>query len=74
MSKVGQSRLRTGGCCWRLYRSGEDHESLVEQFTVPSWAEFGRQHTNRWLASDHQAIARALAYTVDGRGPSSTGS
>ena len=67
MLKVGRSRSRTGGYRWRLYRSGEDPELVIEEFTVPSWAEFDRQHSTRWLASDNDALARALRCTVDGR-------
>jgi hypothetical protein len=67
MLKVGRSRSRTGGYRWRLYRSGEDPELVIEEFTVPSWAEFDRQHSTRWLASDHNALASALRCTVDGR-------
>jgi MFS family permease len=67
MRTVGQSRQRTGGYCWRLYRSGEDAELVVEQFTVPSWGEFRRQQTMRWLGSDQEAMAAALTQTVDGR-------
>jgi Transmembrane secretion effector len=66
MLKVGRSRSRTGGYRWRLYRSGEDPELLIEEFTVPSWAEFERQHSTRWLASDNAALASALQCTVDG--------
>jgi hypothetical protein len=50
-----------------LYRSGEDPELVIEEFTVPSWAEFDRQHSTRWLASDNAALASALQCTVDGR-------
>ena len=67
MLKVGRSRSRTGGYRWRLYRSGEDPELVIEEFTVPSWAEFDRQHSTRWLASDNDALASALQCTVDGR-------
>jgi MFS family permease len=67
MLKVGRSRSRTGGYRWRLYRSAEDPELVIEEFTVPSWAEFDRQHSTRWLASDHDALASALQCTADGR-------
>ncbi|OBK33481.1 MFS transporter [Mycobacterium sp. 1245111.1] len=67
MLKVGRSRSRTGGYRWRLYRSGEDPQLVIEEFTVPSWAEFDRQHSTRWLASDNAALASALQCTVDGR-------
>ena len=67
MLKVGRSRSRTGGYRWRLYRSVEDPQLVIEEFTVPSWAEFDRQHNTRWLASDNDALASALQCTVDGR-------
>lgn len=65
MSAVRRSRLRTGGHSWRLYRSAEQPDIVMERFTVASWAEFERQHTERWLASDHEAAAKAVSYTVD---------
>ena len=66
MSALRRSRLRTGGHSWRLYRSAEHPDTVIERFTVPSWAEFERQHTERWLESDHDAAAKAVGYTVDG--------
>jgi hypothetical protein len=65
MSAVRRSRLRTGGHSWRLYRSAEHPDTVLERFTVTSWAEFERQHTERWLDSDHDAAAKAVGYTVD---------
>jgi hypothetical protein len=65
MSAVRRSRLRTGGHSWRLYRSLEYSDMVLERFTVPSWTEFQRQHTERWLESDHDGAAKAVGYTVD---------
>jgi len=65
MSAVRRSRLRTGGHSWRLYHSPEDPDTVIERFTVPSWSEFQRQHTERWLDYDHEAVAKAVSYTVD---------
>lgn len=65
MGAVRRSRLRTGGHSWGLYRSAEHPDSVLERFTVASWAEFERQHTERWLESDRDAAAKALGYTVD---------
>ncbi len=65
MSAVRRSRLRTGGHSWRLYRSTKSPQILLERFTVASWAEFERQHTERWLSSDHDAASKAVSYTVD---------
>ena len=66
MSAVRRSRLRTGGHSWRLYHSPEDPDTVIERFTVPSWSEFQRQHTERWLDYDHQAVSKAVGYTIDG--------
>jgi MFS family permease len=65
MSAVRRSRLRTGGHSWELYHSPEDPEYLLERFTVLSWTEFQRQHTERWLDYDHEAVEKARSYTVD---------
>ncbi|ORW87880.1 MFS transporter [Mycobacterium sp. IEC1808] len=65
MAAVRRSRLRTGGHSWRLYRSLEEPDLVLERFTVPSWTEFERQHTERWLESDHDGAAKAASYTVE---------
>ena len=65
MSAVRRSRLRTGGHSWRLYHSPEHPGTVIERFTVPSWSEFQRQHTERWLDYDHEAVAKAVGYTID---------
>jgi MFS family permease len=65
MRGVRDSRLRTGGHSWRLYRNPERPEILIERFTVTSWSEFQRQHTERWLDYDHEAVEKARAYTTD---------
>jgi MFS family permease len=66
MSAVGRARRRTGGYSWSLYRDGSDPDVRVEQFTVPSWSEFERQHRDRWTESDHQLITAALGHTDSG--------
>jgi MFS family permease len=65
MSAVRRSRLRTGGHSWELYHSPEDPQFLLERFTVLSWTDFQRQHTERWLDYDHEAVEKARRYTVD---------
>jgi predicted MFS family arabinose efflux permease len=65
MSAVRRSRLRTGGHSWRLYRSVEHPDTVIERFTVASWSEFERQRTQRWLDYDHDGIEKAVGYTVD---------
>jgi MFS family permease len=49
-----QMRRRTGAMRWRLYRSGEDAESMVETFVVPSWAEYRRAQTKRLTGRDRE--------------------
>jgi len=66
MSAVGRARRRTGGHSWSLYRDGNDPRVRVEQFTVPSWSEFERQHRDRWTESDHLLITAALGHTERG--------
>jgi Transmembrane secretion effector len=66
MSAVRRSRLRTGGHSWRLYRSLEHPDTILERFTVPSWTEFNRQRTERWLESDHDGAAKVASLTVEG--------
>lgn len=65
MSAVRRSRLRTGGHSWGLYHSLAHPDTVLERFTVPSWTEFERQHTERWLESDHDGVTKAIGYTVD---------
>jgi MFS family permease len=65
MSAVRRSRLRTGGHSWRLYHDVEHLDTIIERFTVTSWSEFERQHTERWLEYDHQGITKAIGYTID---------
>jgi len=45
-------RLRTGATRWRLYRSGEDADVMVETFVEPSWAEYRRAQTKRFTGRD----------------------
>jgi MFS family permease len=65
MSAVRQSRLRTGGHSWRLYHSVAEDDMFLERFTVPSWTEFERQRTERWLDSDTDGVMKAIGHTVD---------
>jgi MFS family permease len=65
MGAVRQSRLRTGGHSWELYHSPEDPDIVLERFTVLSWTEFQRQHTERWVDVDNDALAKAEGFTVD---------
>lgn len=65
MTEVRQSRLRTGGHSWGLYRSVGQSDMFIERFTVASWTEFERQRTERWLEPDSDAVRKALDYTTD---------
>jgi hypothetical protein len=49
-----QMRRRTGATRWRLYRSGEDAQAMVETFVVPSWAEYRRAQTRRLTGRDRE--------------------
>jgi MFS family permease len=66
MKDLGQSRRRTGATRWRLYRSGEDANSMLECFVVPSWAEYRRQQTQRFTGRDRE-IRDAVVALGDGK-------
>jgi MFS family permease len=60
MSRLRQSRLRTGATEWALYQDGQDPQLFIEQFSVPSWEEHLRQHRERQTGTDleyHDAAA-----------------
>ena len=63
MDAVRGSRLRTGAISWGLYRDGEQSDTFVELFVVPSWEEHLRQHHERLTGTDraYQQHAAALA-------------
>jgi hypothetical protein len=63
MARVRGSRLRTGAISWGLYRDGEQADTFVELFVVPSWEEHLRQHHRRLTGTDrgYQQRARELA-------------
>jgi hypothetical protein len=63
MEDVRRSRLRTGATRWRLYRSGERPDSLLEVFVVPSWAEYRRQQTQRLTGRDREYRAAAIEFS-----------
>jgi hypothetical protein len=62
MRLVAGSRRRTGGYQWRLYRSGEEPDVLLESFVVPSWGEHRRQQTQRLTGRDREIRAAAVAF------------
>jgi predicted MFS family arabinose efflux permease len=59
MSRIRESRLRTGAIKWALYRDGEDGHAFVELFAVASWEEHERQHRERLTETDHAIEERA---------------
>ena len=66
MRPVEKSRRRTGATRWRLARSGEHPDQVIEEFTVPSWGEYRKQATDRWTRSDQDALEEALSFTGGG--------
>jgi MFS family permease len=63
MRSVGVSRRRTGATGWRVYRDPATPQEFVEVFTLGSWDEHLRQHSDRLTAYDQGLLdtARALA-------------
>ncbi len=61
MARVRLSRLRTGATRWGLFRDGESPRRFVELFTVPSWEEHMRQHSDRLTGLDQQYEEEAEA-------------
>src|ERR1700733_10729116 len=41
---AASSRRRTGAISWRAWQDATDHDRILEQFVVSSWAEHQRQH------------------------------
>jgi MFS family permease len=62
MVRVRDSRRRTGASRWRLYRSGEHENTVLETFLVSSWGEFRRQQTERLTGRDREMLAAATAH------------
>jgi MFS family permease len=65
MTRVRESRLRTGASEWGLFRNGEEPGVFEEIFVVASWDEHLRQHRERLTATDqaHEEVAKALSET-----------
>ena len=64
MARVRLSRLRTGATRWGLFRDGESPRRFVELFTVPSWEEHMRQHSDRLTGLDQQYEEEAEAVSA----------
>jgi hypothetical protein len=52
MVQLKQSRLRTGGTDWGLYRPAQGSRQFVEVFRVHTWDEHLRQHRERQTGTD----------------------
>jgi MFS family permease len=67
MRWVRRSRLRTGATQWELYRAGEDPDTFVETYTVPSWDEHLRQHGGRLTGADQAREEYAMSLAAEPR-------
>nr|WP_256993512.1 MFS transporter [Rhodococcus sp. 06-418-5] len=72
MAPVGAARKRTGAYSWNLYRSPDVADTMVEQFTIPSWNQYRRQREERWTGSDHEVTQNAMGHVVGGTTQSET--
>ena len=54
MASLRQSRLRTGATDWALYQDGQNPRLFIELFSVASWEEHLRQHSERQTGTDLQ--------------------
>lgn len=61
MIAVRLSRLRTGATDWGLLHVLDSPESFTESFTVPTWEEHVRQHTERLTGTDQVFLDTAKA-------------
>jgi MFS family permease len=64
MAAMRRSRLRSGASRWEVYRLGEQADTYVEMFTVPSWAEHLHQHQIRLTAEDQEIEEHAFSFTT----------
>jgi hypothetical protein len=64
MARVRLSRLRTGATRWGLFRDGQAPQQFVELFTVPSWDEHLKQHSDRLTGTDQQYEEEAKAFSA----------
>ncbi|KDN22058.1 MFS transporter [Amycolatopsis rifamycinica] len=63
MADLRNTRLRTGGTGWALYRDARDEAVHVEQYTVASWDEHRRQHEQRLTGLDQRVQERVEQHT-----------
>jgi MFS family permease len=62
MEGMRRSRLRSGASRWEVYRVGEQVDTYLEVFTVPSWAEHLHQHQTRLTAEDQDIEEHAFSF------------
>jgi MFS family permease len=67
MRWVRRSRLRTGATRWDLYRVGEEPDSFVETYNVPTWEEHLRQHGGRLTGADRVREEYAMSLLSEPR-------
>ena len=62
MQAVRRSRMRTGATRWGLFRSGEEPDTFIEVYLVPTWDVHLRQHYGRLTEADQasEEYARSL--------------
>jgi predicted MFS family arabinose efflux permease len=62
MSRVEDSRRRTGATTWGLYQDAARADRFIETFTLASWSEHLAQHHSRYTGVDREfeGDARAL--------------
>lgn len=63
MIAVRLSRLRTGATDWGLLRVVDSPNEFTESFTVPTWEEHVRQHTERTTGTDQEFVDAAQAFS-----------
>jgi len=63
MQAVRRSRMRTGATRWGLYRSGEEPDTFVEVYLVPTWDVHLRQHYGRLTEADRTSEEHAHSLT-----------
>jgi MFS family permease len=63
MTRVRESRFRTGATEWGLFRNGEEPGEFEEIFFVASWDEHLRQHRERLTGADRdfEEVAKSLS-------------
>ena len=63
MIAVRLSRLRTGATNWGLLRAIDSPTAFKESYTVPTWEEHIRQHTERTTGTDREFLDAAKTFS-----------